>query len=146
MTGDRVLRVRLREENYRYYRRLEECARRWLPRTVSFVRFVSLCVWASHRHTLSPGVAYEEIYWRDGHRCTNPVCTSRNATPHHLQFRSRGGDDTTENVTTLCAECHIGGVHEGRISVDPPASDMHWRIGEDGGLEVRGRRVVRDVA
>jgi 5-methylcytosine-specific restriction endonuclease McrA len=42
---------------------------------------------------------------RDGWRCQ--WCGSlRNLQVHHRRFRSRLGDDTAENLITLCARCH----------------------------------------
>jgi 5-methylcytosine-specific restriction endonuclease McrA len=51
---------------------------------------------------------------RDGWRCTVPGCTSyRNLHAHHVVFRSVGGSDAEENLTTLCAAHHQRGVHGG---------------------------------
>jgi 5-methylcytosine-specific restriction endonuclease McrA len=42
---------------------------------------------------------------RDGWRCR--LCRSlRNLQVHHRKFRSRLGDDTAQNLITLCADCH----------------------------------------
>jgi len=47
----------------------------------------------------------EQVLQRDGWRCQS--CGSlRNLQVHHRNFRSRLGDDTTENLITLCADCH----------------------------------------
>jgi len=32
--------------------------------------------------------------------------------PHHIVYRSRGGEDVLENMVTLCNECHYK-VHHG---------------------------------
>jgi hypothetical protein len=65
------------------------------------------------------------VMQRDGWRCTVPGCTSyRNLHAHHVVFRSAGGDDAEENLTTLCAAHHQRGVHGGgplRISGRAPA-------------------------
>ena len=60
------------------------------------------------RLQLEPG-AYlrlrREVLTRDGWRCQ--CCGSmENLEVHHLQARSRSGDDAAENLITLCAECH----------------------------------------
>jgi len=48
----------------------------------------------------------QAIYERDGWRCTVPGCTRhRGLHAHHLHFRSAGGGDEPENLTTLCALC-----------------------------------------
>ncbi len=54
---------------------------------------------------------YEQLWRqalrRDGWRCQH--CGSRtNLQVHHIQFRSRSGDDWEENLITLCARCHTG--------------------------------------
>jgi 5-methylcytosine-specific restriction endonuclease McrA len=56
-------------------------------------------------------VAYEslrqQVLRRDGWRCQ--FCgTMANLEVHHQQFRSRQGDDSEENLITLCAVCHAG--------------------------------------
>jgi hypothetical protein len=83
-------------------------------------------VWRSWHTSLQNDVAYKEIYERDRYRCTSPVCSCRHGTPHHLKYRSKGGDDSRENVTTLCLWCHLEGVHGGRMKVSPPASRMRF--------------------
>ena len=142
---ERILTLRLRADTYRYWRRLERVARRWLPRGVSFLRFICLCIWNAHRHEVNSKVAYAHIYARDGYRCTSPVCCRRTVQPHHLLKRSQGGGNEDENLTALCCDCHLEGVHQGRIAVEPPASRMLWSIGRDGGLVVLGRKKIRDV-
>jgi len=58
---------------------------------------------------------YEElrraILKRDGWRCQ--FCGAMtNLEVHHLQFRSHSGEDTEENLITICQDCHSR-VHEG---------------------------------
>jgi 5-methylcytosine-specific restriction endonuclease McrA len=46
-----------------------------------------------------------EVLQRDAWRCQN--CGSReDLQVHHKQFRSQSGDDSDENLITLCATCH----------------------------------------
>ena len=143
--GERMLTFRLRADTYRYWKRVERQARRWLPRGLSFLRFISLCIWNAHRFEVQSSVAYAHIYARDGYRCTSPVCCQRTVQPHHLRKRSQGGGDEDENLTALCCDCHLQGVHQGRIAVQPPASRMLWSIGRDGGLVVLGRKKIQEV-
>ena len=59
----------------------------------------------------------QQVLDRDGWRCQ--VCGSRtNLEVHHRQFRSRGGNDTEENLITMCSACHSK-VHNptGRLQV-----------------------------
>jgi hypothetical protein len=143
--GGRVtLRLRVRQSTACYYRLVEREARRWLPPDVSFMEYACLAMWAGWCHTLDRQVAYAHIYARDRHRCTCPVCTRREVTPHHVRFRSRGGDDSDENVTSPCSTCHLGLIHGGVITVQGPATRLSWAIGRDGGLRVVGREKVSE--
>jgi len=46
-----------------------------------------------------------EVLWRDSFLCQE--CGSyTEAPPHHIIFLSQGGDDTAENLITLCHKCH----------------------------------------
>ena len=47
----------------------------------------------------------EEVLRRDGWRCQ--MCGSlKNLQVHHIQSRSRLGNDSEQNLITLCADCH----------------------------------------
>jgi hypothetical protein len=47
----------------------------------------------------------EQVLRRDGWRCQ--CCGTRsNLEVHHKEFRSRGGDDSEQNLITLCVTCH----------------------------------------
>jgi 5-methylcytosine-specific restriction endonuclease McrA len=46
-----------------------------------------------------------EILERDGWRCQGCGATQR-LQVHHKQFRSHSGDDSEENLITLCDRCH----------------------------------------
>ena len=48
---------------------------------------------------------WTEVLLRDGWRCQ--TCgAGTNLHVHHIQKRSQGGQDTNENLITLCAKCH----------------------------------------
>jgi len=52
-----------------------------------------------------------EVLRRDGWRCQS--CGTRTSLEiHHKEFRSQAGDDSEQNLITLCAACHAG-VHRG---------------------------------
>lgn len=52
----------------------------------------------------------QETLRRDKWRCRS--CGYRQTlAAHHIVFRSQGGDDTSENLITLCTSCHRG-VHD----------------------------------
>ena len=130
--GRVTLRLRMSRETYRWWRDLEAQARRWLPPRVSWLRFLCLSVWHAWGHLLGSHVAYGHIYVRDRFRCRSPVCSRRDVTPHHLQFRSAGGSDEDENVVAVCTWCHLFGVHGGRIRAGGTAEHVRWELGAPG--------------
>lgn len=74
---------------------------------------------------------FSKIYERDGYRCTAPGCTLRDyLEAHHIKYRSGGGDDSAENLTTLCRTHHHRGEHGGLMSVRGKAPrELVFRIG-----------------
>jgi hypothetical protein len=61
---------------------------------------------------------------RDGYRCAVPGCTSRrNLHDHHIDFRSAGGSNASENRVTLCAFHHLRCLHAGLLNVHGRAPD-----------------------
>jgi 5-methylcytosine-specific restriction endonuclease McrA len=65
------------------------------------------------RRRLDPAL-YEElrgqVLRRDSWRCQ--FCgTMCNLEVHHKEFRSHSGDDSEQNLITLCAQCHAGVHH-----------------------------------
>jgi 5-methylcytosine-specific restriction endonuclease McrA len=56
-------------------------------------------------------VSYERlrqlVLRRDGWRCQSCGAMS-NLEVHHNQFRSHSGQDSEENLITLCTQCHAG--------------------------------------
>lgn len=139
--GRVTLRLRVRPDIRALYRSVErqyELYRRSRP---AFFRFLCVNFIETWAHEL-PAVAYADIYARDGLRCTCPVCGRRDVQPHHVTFRSRGGGDEPQNVTSLCRYCHLDGVHEQRIVVSGEAPGaLTWRIGRH--TTVVGRERVR---
>jgi len=51
------------------------------------------------------GSLRQQILRRDGWRCQS-CGTMSNLEVHHKRFRSHSGDDTEENLITLCFTCH----------------------------------------
>jgi hypothetical protein len=142
--GRTTLRLRLSRSTYAWWRGLEAQARRWLPRGISWLRFLCLTMWHAWRHLLGADVAYARIYVRDRYRCMSPVCGRRDVTPHHLRFRSAGGSDDDDNVGSVCTWCHLCGVHGGRIRATGTARLIHWELGAARSpcLVVHGRERV----
>ena len=49
-----------------------------------------------------------QVLDRDGWRCQNPACGKAGALEvHHVLELQDGGDNSMENLTTLCRTCHI---------------------------------------
>jgi 5-methylcytosine-specific restriction endonuclease McrA len=49
----------------------------------------------------------QQVLRRDGWRCQS-CGTMVNLEVHHSEFRSHSGDDSEQNLITLCATCHAG--------------------------------------
>jgi hypothetical protein len=125
-----------------WWHSLEARARRWLPRAMSWVKFLCLAFWKAWGHMVGVNAAWGQVYLRDRCRCSSPVCSRRDVTPHHLQFRSAGGSDADENMASLCTWCHLFGVHGGRIRATGSAASVRWELGprEAPVLRVAGRQ------
>jgi 5-methylcytosine-specific restriction endonuclease McrA len=53
----------------------------------------------------------ERVLRRDGWRCQFCGCMT-NLEVHHQQFRSQSGEDSEDNLITLCSNCHSS-IHTG---------------------------------
>jgi HNH endonuclease len=138
--GRVTLRLRVRESTYASYRWFEDLLVRSGAGGPTCLRFLCESLMDSWKHALGKPVAYGSVYARDRYRCTNPVCSSRAITPHHIVFRSHGGDDTDDNVTSLCVACHLEGVHGGCLRARGAASAIEWTLGRHPHTVVRGRQ------
>jgi ATP-dependent DNA helicase RecQ len=54
----------------------------------------------------------QQILRRDGWRCQSCGAMS-NLEVHHKQFRSHSGNDSEENLITMCTACHAIAHHRG---------------------------------
>lgn len=58
----------------------------------------------------------EYVLHRDNHKCQNPDCKNKEASPilqvHHIVFRDEGGTDSAKNLITLCNKCHTPENHK----------------------------------
>jgi hypothetical protein len=73
----------------------------------------------------------DAIYIRDGWRCSAPACSSRrNLEGHHLEYRSHGGCDDSDNQICLCRFHHQKGEHGTVASCSGTAPlGILWRLG-----------------
>lgn len=110
---------------------LDAFAHQGSPRWIALERLLVHVV----RHWESTPRHPDPIFGRDGWRCTVPGCSSRrNLHDHHIRFRSRGGLDTRENRTAVCAAHHLHGIHAGTICASGTApSAIRWQLGVRSG-------------
>ena len=76
---------------------------------------------------------------RDRQRCR--ICNQWEGADiqhHHVVFRSKGGKHTTANLISLCATCHLVGVHGGHFRLSGDA-DQRDRFGRLCGVTVERR-------
>ncbi len=140
-SGSWRARLSIRESLVARWRALERVWREASPGGGSFVGFLTGALWKSWERAMGPLPTYGDIYLRDRWRCASPVCKRRDVTPHHIVFRSQGGGDEPDNLVSLCVECHLRLLHEGRLATSGPAGNGVWRIGRKGLMTVMGRRV-----
>jgi hypothetical protein len=60
---------------------------------------------------------YLSCFRRDGWSCRH--CHDRSGLhPHHVIYKSHGGKDELNNLLTLCAQCHLQGVHGHKLEIE----------------------------
>ena len=66
---------------------------------------------------------------RDNGVCQCPYCEGGAPldSPHHIKFKGRGGDDSEENLITVCVVCHRK-IHDEKINVTGEFPDLEWRF------------------
>ena len=57
----------------------------------------------------------EQVLKRDGNACQYCGCWTKSP-PHHIKYRSQGGNDSLENLVTLCWKHHRE-LHDGKIKL-----------------------------
>jgi 5-methylcytosine-specific restriction endonuclease McrA len=65
-----------------------------------------------HLETQAYDELHQQVLRRDGWRCQS-CGQPTNLEVHHRVTRSQGGDDSEENLITLCAACHSN-LHKSR--------------------------------
>ena len=67
------------------------------------------------------------VYERDNYHCRSCNRT-QGLHPHHIKYVSAGGEDTLENLVTVCWVCHRA-IHDGFLSVlKVPQPDVEYRL------------------
>jgi len=70
---------------------------------------------------LAAETPWMEVLLRDAFTCQ--LCGGRrHLHVHHIRFRSQGGDDSTENLLTLCWRCHRL-IHRGYVCLHQNSAD-----------------------
>jgi len=60
---------------------------------------------------------YLSCFRRDGWKCRH--CGDRGGLhPHHIVYQSHQGEDKLNNLITLCAQCHLIGIHQGKLKLE----------------------------
>jgi len=121
--------------------------------------FPFLQSFAKHRTRLQTNAfqcLVRAVLFRDRWKCRVPECKRRTQIQaHHLKFRSRGGEDTEDNLLTLCKTCHEA-LHGGwlRIVGDEKVGDLKaganlefrfidgWRPMKDCSIDKHGCRLT----
>ncbi len=62
----------------------------------------------------------EAVLTLDQHTCRSFYCTGLYVTdpPHHIKFRSQGGDNKVTNGITLCRQCHDFAHGKGNLKIN----------------------------
>jgi len=133
-----TVRLRVSEEVALHYHQLER-AYRSLGLEMSFASFLCTSFFSTWVHHLGKSDKWELIYRRGRYRCSGPACLRRDVTLHHVKYRSHGGTDHPDNLTTPCPYCHLEGEHGGRLKILPPATNPTWVLGRTPVLVIEGR-------
>jgi hypothetical protein len=139
----RPLRLRVPIELHEHWQKIESCFRSTADPRASFVAFLCFSLWSTWLPFLRAwDDKWIDVYRRDRHRCASPVCHRRDVTPHHIVFQRHGGGDESSNLLSVCAWCHLHGIHRGRLSAHGRASEVRWNIGRQPIMSVHQREVV----
>ena len=74
-----------------------------------------------------PPALRRAVLLRDRHACSVPGCTNTHYVDvHHIRPRSEGGNNTRENLITLCS-AHHRATHRGDLIIDGQAGELCFR-------------------
>jgi len=99
---------------------------------MNWLKFLRPVFGRAWRHTLGVNVAGGRCIFAIAVAARSPVCSRRDVTPHHLQFRSAGGGDEDDNMASLCTCCHLFSAHGGKIRAQ---SRFFWELLPGSGVE-----------
>jgi hypothetical protein len=103
---------------------------RWLPPGECLARVARHFLDTWKPALASRSTPHRRAIARDGGCCQVPGCSRAAVHAHHVLYRSRGGGDELENLTSLCAAHHLHGVHRGFVRVRGRApGELRWELG-----------------
>jgi len=89
----------------------------------------------SRARTTIPPALRRKVSARDHGRCRVPWCRSyRNVDQHHIRPVAEGGEDTLENLISLCESHHIA-LHEGALVLEGDAVTARFTRRAQSGVE-----------
>lgn len=113
--------------------------RRWIPLDECLRRIAQHFIDTWKAQLAERNTVQKRVLARDRDLCQVPGCSRAAAHVHHVRFRSHGGDDEPENLTSLCSAHHLHGVHRGFVRVAGRAPHaLRWGIRGGAGVMVSG--------
>ena len=112
-------------------RAIRAAAQEWIGTSKCLVIMCQHFIDTYEAETKRPNTPANRAMERDHGLCTCPGCSKAADHVHHIKYRSHGGGDEEENLTSLCQAHHLHGVHEGHVRVRGAAPDrLQWELGE----------------
>ena len=112
-------------------RAVRAAAQEWIGTSTCLVVMCQHFIDTYEAETKRPNTPASRAMERDRGLCTCPGCSKSADHVHHIVYRSHGGGDEEENLTSLCQAHHLRGVHDGYVRVQGAAPDaLQWQLGE----------------
>ena len=73
---------------------------------------------------------FKRVLERDNRTCQNPDCGARSIIdpPHHIIYKSHGGNDVMGNLVTLCRNCHSMIHDKGSLRIEIKDNSDPYRL------------------
>ncbi len=110
-------------------RAVRAAAQEWIGASKCLVVMCQHFIDTYEVETRRPNTPATRAMERDRGLCTCPGCSKAADHVHHIKYRSHGGGDEEENLTSLCAAHHLHGVHDGYVRVRGAAPEgLEWDL------------------